>query len=423
MNESAEIPKGEPPLEGPKPNPFEIKAEPPATPSQSFNPEQNIIGDTTPYFTPSFTPEPNITGDTAFYYASPIPTPTPESQSIGTTEPQGGITPPSAAELTQVMISNYADFRFYNDPDDQGDSTISISNPNDPQNLEWIAKTMGPEKRMYVREIYSDGTYRDFEYTITHNDQRSSVSNIQILIKIVKKVARITIGDLDLEIDVKNPQVPLDFHLPGTEGQSQQFKIPVVITYSDGSTLHTALTFNYNPPNLPNPVPSPVSQTCTYSENFECTGKNAGCGGGSGEMKKTIINSDCSEKFETYCDSACASSEGEGNAGTCNLTREYNECGNDGGCFGVEQAGRVYRVQQFQGEGCSQEYACEEVDNCSAQGLQCEGDRCVSGGSGDNQTSECEDVYYCDNGTTIHKHGYHDGNECQYTWDNLEEPC
>lgn len=29
-----------------------------------------------------------------------------------------------------------------------------------------------------------------------------------------------------------------------------------------------------------------------------------------------------------------------------------------------------------------------------------------------------EDVYYCDNGTTIHKHGgYWDGNECQYAFD------
>lgn len=36
---------------------------------------------------------------------------------------------------------------------------------------------------------------------------------------------------------------------------------------------------------------------------------------------------------------------------------------------------------------------------------------------------ECEDVYYCDNGTTIHKHGYHDGNTCQYSWDDIGDPC
>lgn len=370
--QAAEFPD-EPPIiqSGPYPIVVPDPALPEITVSALFSSPYCLVGG----FPPFSSPEPNITGDTTFYYyASPIPSPTPEPQSIGTTEPQGGLPQPTESpasqqtELTQVMISNYADFRFYNDPDDQGNSTISISNPNDPQNLEWTAKTMGPEKRMYVREIYSNGTYRDFEYTITHNDQRSSVSNIQILIKIVKKVARITIGDLDLEIDVKNPQVPLDFHLPGTEGQSQQFKIPVVITYSDGSTLHTALTFNYNPPPPPPSAPTPCpyqedpqncpyggirdctgtvqegickydgnidpncretcnpapDNTCAYTESFNCTGQNGGCGGGSGEMRKTIINTDCSESSISYCDGACAPSGGGGSGASC--SDPYPEC-------------------------------------------------------------------------------------------------
>lgn len=378
---------------------------PTPTPESSFDPEPNITGYTTPYFSP----EPNITGDTAFYYyASPTPSPTPEPLPSSTPESQGGLPQPTESpasqqvELTQVMISNYADFRFYNDPDDQGSSTISISNPYDPQNLEWIAKTMGPEKRMYVREIYSDSTYRDFEYPITHNDQRSSVSNIQILIKIVKKVVKI-IGDNGLEVRINNP--PVNFRLPGTEGQPQQFKIPFAIILSDGSTLHTALTFNYNPPSLPTPTPTPTPcpyqedpQNCPYGGIRDCTGTQQ-----DGACKyDPAVDPNCRET----CNPAPPAGGDDGGGQSCEERHIRNEC------IACNNSQKVY--QRFcAGSEAGDPYAGERQDDSACSSW------CAS-----SQPPECDDIRYCDENINriIHKHGYHDGNDCQYAYD-WEEEC
>ena len=88
----------------------------------------------------------------------------------------------------------------------------------------------------------------------------SDCQNITIEIA-PKTVTSIKINDQEVDLE----SLTLDLHLPGTNGQAQNFAIPIEITYSDGTTKHLAYNFNYNlpgqttPPAIltarPNPVP------------------------------------------------------------------------------------------------------------------------------------------------------------------------
>lgn len=267
----------------------------------------------------------------AIQNSTPTPTETPTAS-------------PQQAELTQVIISNYADFRA-NDSGDVGSFTTAINNPNQSQRLDWTLATNVRDKYFYVREIYSDGSYKDYWNTVTHHGQLTYIANIEIQSSILKKATRINIADQ--EFNLEDPYFFL--HLPGIERQSQQFQIPVVITYSDGQTLHTALTFNYNPVVQPSSLP---------------TSNSTPSGGG-------------------------------GTGGDCNLVNNYNECGSNGGCYGTEQEGILYKVEQYQGNTCSQDYVCKEIENCSSKGQKCENGQCVGGSSGGGNTCTPRENFNC----------------------------
>lgn len=86
--------------------------------------------------------------------------------------------------------------------------------------------------------------------------------------------------------------------------------------------------------------------TCAYTESFNCTGQNGGCGSGSGEMRKTIINTDCSESSVSYCDGACAPSGGE--------------C--DDLYYCDENVGRIIHKYGYWDNGC--QYAYDQEEPC-----------------------------------------------------------
>lgn len=318
---------------------------------------QGGISSPTPSVIPTFTPEP---------YSPP-----------SSTAPQGGISSPepssaaSPVTLDRLMVSNYPDFR---------DADV-IDNPATYQTLEWTVSSDNSDKTVFIREIYSDNTYKEYDYKNLVDGQWidagyiKNVSSVRIHIKIIKTVVKIMVGDQ--ELDINNPDMPLQFHLPGQEGQPQQFLIPVTITYSDGSTRHSAFTFNYNPPPLPSPAPAPTPPTiCPYQENPQ------NCPYGGVRSCKGVLRDVNGEQTCVYDDSgqvdpACQETCNPAPI-SCNLVREYDECGSNGGCFGVEQEGRIYSVKQYQGSSCQQEYVCSERENCSAKGLKCENRQCVS---------------------------------------------
>lgn len=139
-----------------------------------------------------------------------------------------------------------------------------------------------------------------------------------------------------------------------------QTSVPIVITYDDGSTRYLAYTFNYVPPSTLAPV-TPCS-----NEDFATA-----CWQGA----------QCQGENQESADSACSQNHGAGSVCT-RSTGQSNA--HDDGCTVVT----------------------EPAPPPPPPPPSCD-----------------ENVYYCDNGTTIHKYGgYYDGNTCQYAFDQ-GDPC
>lgn len=218
-------------------------------------------------------------------------------------------------------------------------------------------------------------------------------------------VASLTIQDQ--QIDLSNPDASVNITLSG----DAQSSIPIVITYDDGSTRYLTYTFNYTPP----PTPESVPQTCDYEENASgcpngglqtCTGK---------EQREEDGKINC--KYDASVDPNCRNircNEPPPQQQRCEQIHLRNEC------VGCNESQKVY--QQYCNGGISGDpYAGERQDDSACSSW------CASSQPPPEPPppppAECEDVYYCDNGTTIHKHGYHDGNTCQYAWDDIGDPC
>lgn len=79
-----------------------------------------------------------------------------------------------------------------------------------------------------------------------------------------KKVIAITINGQ--AVDINNPLA--DVHLPGVEGEANKFVVPVIVSYSDGTTKNISLVFDYQP--QVTPTPTPTTKQCVQKYGDEC---------------------------------------------------------------------------------------------------------------------------------------------------------
>lgn len=277
-------------------------------------------------------------------------------------------------------------------------------------------------------------------------------------------VASMTIQDQ--QIDLSNPNASVNITLSGDSTQ-----IPIIITYDDGSTKYLAYTFNYKAPSQPAPAFCSNEDFATACwQGAQCQEENQSSaddacsqnhGSGSRCTRSTgqpnthddgctmvteplpvppttppepscgeyqYIRAECDwgrqQVYDVYQDSC-------GNYDRRNYQIQPGQCGatpisTTPGCNSSNDFSEYVRCG-----GCGEEiWACYDEDGRHERRFYggdtagyCTGSDWCGGGGSEPPAPACEDVYYCDSGTTIHKHGYHDGNGCQYSWDDIGEPC
>lgn len=145
---------------------------------------------------------------------------------------------------SSIMISDYADFRETGG--EVGKSTIVVPRPETEEekvNLEWRFSPGENQRTLHIKKILSTSTEESTEITLT-TDSPITADYVTIAAKVPRKVERILINGQE----VKNLDDPaLSIHLPGTEGQYQEFTIPVLVEYSTGEIEGADLTIVYNP--------------------------------------------------------------------------------------------------------------------------------------------------------------------------------
>lgn len=213
-------------------------------------------------------------------------------------------------------------------------------------------------------------------------------------------VASMTIQDQ--RIDLSDPNASVNITLSG----DAQTSIPIVITYDDGSTRYLTYTFNYKPP------PAPTPQTCDYEEEASSCPNN-GLQTCTGIRKEEDGEIKC--KYDGSVDPNCRNircNEPPPQQQRCEQIHLRNEC------VGCNESQKVY--QQYCNGGISGDPYAGERQSDSACSSWC----ASSQPPPPPPPPSCsDDVYYCDNGTTIHKHGgYWDGSQCQYAFDP-GDPC
>lgn len=227
-------------------------------------------------------------------------------------------------------------------------------------------------------------------------------------------VASLTIQDQQIDLSVPNASVNIT--LSGDPNEAKTFNIPITITYDDGTTRNIGYTFNYQPPSSVTPSPSPQG-TCQYSEDPQ----NCPYGGARG-CTGTWQDGVC--KYDPAVDPNCWESCTPGPSSSCSSgidCSDGNACTNDS-CVN----GQCEYSNKSEGEVCLRDPGTyEPTKTCDAYGS------CSQSIGGSEPPPpppppppSCdEDVYYCDNGTTIHKYGgYWDGSACQYAFDP-GDPC
>lgn len=194
----------------------------------------------------------------------PTPIATPQPSPYSTSEP----TPTPTAEQTQVLISNYSDFRGDNAPGDAGSPTMTINNPSG-QTVTWKLSTLVPSltRRVFVRTITGE-EYKDYEPLEMRDSGIVSVAGINIQARMVKRVVKmtVTVNGQDQEIDLNNPEEIIT-RLPGNAGQAQRFSLPFIIEYSNGEVVRSAIGINYQP--VSSPAPSSLSTPTPFSSVSE----------------------------------------------------------------------------------------------------------------------------------------------------------
>ncbi|OGE27960.1 hypothetical protein A2867_02705 [Candidatus Daviesbacteria bacterium RIFCSPHIGHO2_01_FULL_40_11] len=308
---------------------------------------------------------------------TPVPSSSVEPTWVPTPYSSSMPTPSSVSEPTQVLISNYVDFRSDNAPTDAGSSTMTINNPSG-QTVTWKLSTLipSPTRRVFVRAITGE-EYKDYEPLEMRDGEMVTVAGIKIQAKMIKKVVRmtITVNGQDQEIDLNNPQ-EIIMRLLGIVGQAQGFSLPYVIEYSDGEIIRSAFQINYQP-RITNPSlgPSPVSQpsiqptplpttesTFTpqptetpvsacgdfvpkYNECFACNKSRKVLQNSCGQFDNTEIN----PGIDPACASWCSSADPESNKKIVRVTvneQEIDPTELDSG-FGLDLPGVAGQPQVF----------------------------------------------------------------------------
>lgn len=190
------------------------------------------------------------------------PTPEPSSSSLASPTP---ISTPIGI-VTSIKVSNYNDFRLDNALGDNGNTTQIFTNQLLGPII-WKKSTLNSNSLIYITPINSDGTNGEISTVPLSDGQLFQVPNSPFIIqaKVIKEIVKIVVGTQEYTSDFTQK---IRLHLPGVEGQSNSFPVPIVITYSDGSSKQLYYNFNYNPLNKSTPVPSssatpaPTSITC-----------------------------------------------------------------------------------------------------------------------------------------------------------------
>lgn len=100
------------------------------------------------------------------------------------------------------------------------------------------------------------------EETPSQQERLPEESGFAEIIQAEKQVNRIVIGDY---VIYGNNLTDVPYHLSGTQGQAQDFVIPVTIYYSDGDVRPSTLNFLYQPDAVVSPEPTPA---CSTNDDF-----------------------------------------------------------------------------------------------------------------------------------------------------------
>ncbi|MBI2335059.1 hypothetical protein HYU96_04675 [Candidatus Daviesbacteria bacterium] len=213
-------------------------------------------------------------------------------------------------------------------------------------------------------------------------------------------VVRITVQDQ--EIDLNDPGAKINIRLNGEKSQS----IPIVITYDDGSTRYLGFIFNYEPPPAP-----PPAQTCPYQEDPQ------NCPyGGTRSCTGTWQGGVC--KYDGAVDPACSETCNQAPAPRgCYDSQDFSEYVRCGGC-GEE----IWACYDEDGRHEKAFYGGDTAGYCTGPDW-CGQSQPPPESQPEPEPSCDENVYFCEDGTVVHKYGgYWDGGSCQYYFDRLE-PC
>lgn len=303
------------------------------TPEETVSPTPSVTAQPGSIYTLAPVPTPMPTaGITEPTPAASIPVETPVATPENATEPTPTTRlspiPTSIPEPTQVLISNYSDFRGDNAPGDAGSPTVTINNPSG-QTITWKLSTLIPSatRRVFVRVITGD-EYKDYEPLEMRDGEVISVAGINIQAKMIKKVVRmtVTVGGQEQEVDINNPQEIIT-RLPGNAGQAQRFSLPFVIEYSDGEVVRSAIGINYQPQAggqaapvasaslvpLPSAAAQPTAEpsvssapscgdfTFRYNECFACNKSRKVLQDGCGQFDNSEINPGVDPACASWC--------------------------------------------------------------------------------------------------------------------------
>lgn len=303
------------------------------TPEETVSPTPSVTTQPGPIYTlapvPTPMPTAGITEPTPAASA-PVETPiaTPENATEPTPTTRLSPIPTSIPEQTQVLISNYSDFRSDNAPGDAGSQTMTINNPSG-QTITWKLSTLIPSatRRVFVRVITGD-EYKDYEPLEMRDSETVSVAGINIQARMIKKVVRmtVTVNGQDQEIDLNNPEEIIT-SLPGNAGQAQRFSFPFVIEYSNGEVVRSAIGVNYQPQGgdqatpvasaslvpLPSSAAQPTAEpsvssapscgdfTFRYNECFACNQSRRVLQDSCGQFDNTEINPGVDPACASWC--------------------------------------------------------------------------------------------------------------------------
>lgn len=212
--------------------------------------------------------------------------------------------------VSQVLISNYDDFRLTNAPSDLGSNTLVINNPQEEQTVNWGLSTTNQLKYVNIREVYANQAVRDYTLPLGEG-QRGTLGKVGIVASRQENIIKVTINGRELNLNDPSIQVNL-----ASAGRT----VPVQLTYGNGNVRSIIIDFQkISQPTLtssstvtPIPTSAPISVGGCFPhpqlgsvKQSDCTG---GCdGNGCGLMSYYVcsVSGDISATIVTACSDRC----------------------------------------------------------------------------------------------------------------------